>query len=199
MNRSKTAVAVVGLALVASVGAQAQVEPVIGPYIGAELGGVREGADTTRLPGWNDTANAFFGGGVVGYRVTPNLSMELLARYYGDAEYKGSLVVEGRTLNAKVDVSGWSTSLSAVVYLPVGERSELYTKVGVYHWDLEAEASAAGVSVTADGDGNDFTLGFGWDYAMNDTTSVGVGYDWLNDFGAEDAHLVSLRVRYAID
>ena len=187
---------IAGLALVASMGA---VQANEGMYIEAEVGGIRSGIDTTGLPGWNDTDGSFAGGVTIGYRAGENISVEANIRGYGDATFSGPVRVDGYpgTHRMTMNVSGSSVGMAVVGHLPVAPSHELYTKAGLYRWDLEAEATVEGFSGTAtvEDDGVNLTLGAGYEYALNDTIRVGVGYDWLDGFGDEDAHLLSLRLK----
>jgi OOP family OmpA-OmpF porin len=119
-----------------------------GFYVGAGVGdfGVEIGAFDD-----SDIGFKVFGG----YQFMKYLGAELEYIDGGTAEDFG----------LKVDVSGFN--LSAMGILPVGEKFNVFAKLGMIFWDADLSGAARGSD-----SGEDFSWG------------VGAGYDFTDQFGA---------------
>jgi len=119
-----------------------------GFYVGAGVGNFG-----LEIDGFDDSDIGFkvFGG----YQFMKYLGAELEYIDGGTAEDFG----------LKIDVSGFN--LSAMGILPVGEKFNLFAKLGMIFWDADVSGAGRGSD-----SGEDFSWG------------VGAGYDFTDQFGA---------------
>ena len=129
-----------------------------GFYVGAGVGEFG-----LEIDGFDDSDTAFkvFGG----YQFIKYLGVELEYIDGGTAEDFG----------LKVDVSGFNLSLMGI--LPVGERFDLFAKLGMIAWD----ADAPGIGSDS---GEDLSWGIGAGYAFTDNLGARLEYQ---GFEIEDA------------
>jgi len=160
-----------------------------GTYIGIGVGQSRIQADTgamdaaARRAGFtgsttsadeHDTAWKLY----LGHQYHRNFAVE--ASYTDFGRFSRSTQTTGPAANLGGSVRGYAVSLDAVGLAPVTERFTLFGKVGLQHWDLDAQAAslAAGVATTAttSARGNDWKLGLGARYDFN--RNIGVRFEW---------------------
>jgi opacity protein-like surface antigen len=134
-----------------------------GFYVGAGIGDFGVEVD-----GFSDSDTAFkvFGG----YK---------FAKYFAaDLEYLDGGTVEDGGL--EIDVSGFN--LSGVGILPVGEKFNLFAKLGMILWDAETNGFG-------DDSGEDFSWGIGAGYSFTDQFGMQLEYQ---GFEIEDTDTVDL-------
>jgi OOP family OmpA-OmpF porin len=134
-----------------------------GPYIGAGIGdfGVKVGGFDA-----SDTSFKVFGG----YRFMNYFAAELEYVDGGSAEDGG----------IKIDVSGWN--VSGIGRLPIGEKFNVFGKLGMIFWDAEARGFG-------DDSGEDFSWGIGAGYSFTDHFGMQVEYQ---GFEIEDTDTVDM-------
>jgi OOP family OmpA-OmpF porin len=136
-----------------------------GPYIGAGIGSF--GVDVDGFDA-SDTGFKVFGG----YRFMDYFAAELEYIDGGTAEDGGF----------EIDVSGWN--LSGIGRLPIGEKFNVFAKLGMIFWD----ADLGGIESGSDS-GEDFSWGIGAGYSFTDQFGMQVEYQ---GFEIEDADMVDM-------
>jgi len=143
-----------------------------GPYIGAGIGdfGVKvDGFDAS------DTAFKVFGG----YRFMDYFAAELEYIDGGTAEDRGF----------EIDVSGWN--LSGIGRLPIGEKFNVFAKLGMIFWD----ADLGGIESGSDS-GEDFSWGIGADFNFTDNLTVRGEYQMFEIEDTDSVDLAALSLIY---
>lgn len=108
-----------------------------------------------------------------GYRIGPNLALELAYVDLGTLTYSGDfggMPVTGGKLKA----SGFNTSLVGIH--KVSPRFDLFAKAGLIAWNAKASDVTGGVPFSAKDDGVDLSFGLGADYHF--TKRVGARFEW---------------------
>jgi OOP family OmpA-OmpF porin len=154
-------------------------------YAGVSLGQAKYNDVCSDLPGFScdnkDTAFRLFGG----YQFHRNIGVELGYADLGKAKFSGRLL--GTSVSGEEEFSAFD--LVAVGSWPIGDKFNVFGKLGMYHGEVKvsATASLAGLSATAgDSDsGSDFTygLGAGFDFTRN----LGARLEWQRYSGFSDA------------
>lgn len=122
-----------------------------------------------------DTGLKIFGG----YKFNPNFAVEGLWADLGEVSATGP----GGTASVEVDGFG----AAAVGIIPLGEKFNVFGKVGAFMWD----ASGGGVASGSDEDGTDimFGAGVGW----NLTKNFGLRAEWERfDIDGDDVDFLSI-------
>lgn len=121
-----------------------------------------------------------------GYNFLKYLGAELEYIDAGDAEDKWSFEDEGDTLDveATIGLSGWNAS--AVGILPLGEKFNLFAKLGFIVWDADFELRATlrdsgGIIIDEDSekgtdDGTDLSWGIGGGFNFTENFGVRLEY-----------------------
>ena len=117
-----------------------------------------------------------------GYRFHRNFALEGFYADLGDAEFSNGAV----TIKSATDGYG----LSAVGLLPVTEQIDLFAKVGMFHWSVDATSN---VNISAGDDGTDGTYGIGAAYNMK-TVSLRAEFERF-DIGGDDVDMISAGVQ----
>lgn len=144
-----------------------------GFYVGAGVGDF--GIDVGPFDG-SDTGFKVFGG----YQFMKYLAAEL--------EY-----VDGGTVDLgplDIDVSGFN--LSGVGILPLGEKFNLFAKLGMIFWDASARGKGGG-----DDSGEDFSWGIGGGYSFTDHFGVRVEYQGFEIEDSDTVDMISLGATWA--
>lgn len=164
-------------------------------FLGGSLGqgdiddSVATGLLTSGSIDGKDTAFKLFGGGFF----SPSFGAELAYVDLGEASYSGDFfgtpVVNGR-------VGIWGYNVAALARLPLGERFELFGKLGVFLWESEASDITGGSpfsSTTRGWDGGSFGLGATWRF----TGGLAARLEWERfPVDTADASLLSLGLQY---
>jgi OOP family OmpA-OmpF porin len=137
-----------------------------GFYIGGSMTQMK--ADGDCPPGFTcdfkDTGFKVFGG----VRLNRNFAIE---GFYGNW---GEVQVDTGAASAKVEASTFGVAALGIV--PLGERFELFGKVGIGSTEQKATASAGGASATAAESGSDVLYGLG--AGFNITRNFGLRAEW---------------------
>lgn len=177
-----------------------------GPYLGFAIGatdydlGLSDYDDGNIVSGSVDNSSTgykIFGG----YRLTPNVAVELYFADLGDTGFRGQAAgaaVEHwcfGTVDSKVEADGFGLSLLGNV--PVGRNFNLYGKFGIFGWDAKArETDSCGRFVDSDS-GTELTFGAGASYQLNYRTSVQLEWERYRDiFDSFDVDFISLGLSF---
>lgn len=163
-----------------------------GPYLGFAIGGtdydlgVADYDDGNIVPGsgsvdTTDTGYKIFGG----YRVTPNVGVELYFADLGNTTFRGIAdgVAEehwcfGR-VSSELEVDGLGLSLLGNV--PVGRDFNVYGKFGILAWKMRArESDSCGLFRDSESD-TSLTYGAGISYQLDYRTSVQLEWERSTD------------------
>lgn len=136
-----------------------------GFYVGAGVGDF--GIDLGPVDG-SDTGFKLFGG----YLFNKNFGVELEYLDGGTADFGP----------VGIDVSGFN--LSGIGILPVGEKFNLFAKLGMLFWDASLSGKGGG-----DDSGEDFSWGIGAGYSFTDQFGMRLEYQ---GFEIEDTDTVDL-------
>ncbi|WP_296055564.1 outer membrane beta-barrel protein [uncultured Amphritea sp.] len=117
-----------------------------------------------------------------GYRFNKNFSLEGFYADLGDAE------VSNGTVNIKAATDGYG--LSAVGLYPVTDQIDLFAKLGMFHWSVDATSN---VDISLGDDGTDATYGIGAAYNM-ETVSLRAEFERF-DIGGDDIDMISAGVQ----
>lgn len=199
------------IACAASSGAAHAWEP--GPYLGFSLGGtsfdlnVSDYDDGNLIPGTNsvdtsDTGYKLFGG----YRITPNVGVELYYANLGDSTFRGRAGAQvdhwctGRVAS-EIEVDGFGVSLLGNV--PVSRNFNVYGKFGLYAWDWDARESDSCGTFRDSESGTELAFGAGVSYQINYLTSVHLEWERYNDVldslsGEFDVDFYSIGLSFAL-
>ncbi|HEY9199377.1 MAG TPA: outer membrane beta-barrel protein [Gammaproteobacteria bacterium] len=142
-----------------------------------------EGLTSTTSVDDTDTAWKLFGG----YRLTENFGIETAYMDYGSITSDTTVTAPvAGTINIDLETTAWI--IDAVGILPLNEQFELFGKLGVAMWDIEADVSAVAGGTAFGGsvedDGSDFHFGVGAGYALTDT--IGIRAEWERVNGDDD-------------
>jgi hypothetical protein len=129
-------------------------------YVGAGAGKSDIDAGVSPAPitsgsfdGEDDGIKAF-----VGFRLGRHMAIEGAWVDLGKARYNGNSLGVPVT-NGTLEASGLNASLVGLV--PLGERVELFGKVGAFFWEAEARDQRAGLPFSRKNDGTDLSAGVG--------------------------------------
>ena len=139
-----------------------------GPYFGAGIGDFGVEVDDFDA---SDTGFKVFGG----YRFMDYFAAEL--------EY-----IDGGTAEdgvAEIDVSGWN--VSGLGRLPLGEKFNVFAKLGMIFWDADLGGIARGSE-----SGEDFSWGIGAGYSLTEQFGVQVEYQGFEISDADTVDMISL-------
>lgn len=141
----------------------------------------------------NDTAWKVFGG----YRLMENFGIEAAYMDYGTITADSTMTAPvAGVINTDMDTTAWIVDVVGI--LPVGNGFELFGKLGVAMWDIDASSSGAvGGSVlntSVDDDGNDFHFGVGASYALTD--NLGIRAEWERINGDDDLDAWTLGAQF---
>jgi OOP family OmpA-OmpF porin len=139
-----------------------------GPYFGAGIGDF--GVDVGGFDG-SDTGFKVFGG----YRFIDYLAAEL--------EYIDGGTVEDGGL--ELDVSGFN--LSGVGILPIGEKFNLFAKLGMIFWDADLGGFERGSD-----SGEDFSWGIGAGFSFTDQFGMRIEYQGFEIEDTDTVDMISL-------
>lgn len=117
-----------------------------------------------------------------GYRFNQNFALEGFYADLGDAE------VSNGTVNIKAATDGYG--VSAVGLFPVTEQIDLFAKVGMFHWSIDATTN---VNVSLGDDGTDATYGIGAAYNL-DKVSLRAELERF-DIGGDNIDMISAGVQ----
>lgn len=140
-----------------------------GFYIGAGIGDGSVTVDIDEASDFDgsDTAFKVFGG----YKFMKYLGAELEYIDSGDAEDKWSEGIE--ELKVTIGFSGFNAS--AVGILPIGEKFNVFGKLGFIMWDADLRAKFSAGSFEESESDSDSGTDFSW--------GVGAGFDFTDNFG----------------
>ena len=184
--------------------------PETGPYLGVGLGAtdldssraeVDAAASAAGLTGSTtqfddtDTGWKIFGG----YRFNPYVAAELTYVDVGEASATYvATAPTAATLAASAD--GTAVSAAVVGIYPLGERVEIFGKIGLYRWDVDGTATAvvggASVSASDSDDGIDVMFGAGVGYNFTDNIGVRIEWERYNDLSDADVDMFSVGAVY---
>lgn len=148
------------------------------------------GADATDA---TDSAAGF--GLRLGYHINRNWALEVGYVEGGETE------IQFATVPASFVVDKQYASVSLLGVAPIGERTELYGRIGAAHWEMDITDNVAGFSSTGRLIGNDLLWGAGLNYALTEQIDLTADYQRLQmkvrGGGLSlDAMLVGLRLRF---
>lgn len=181
-----------------------------GPYLGFALGGTSYDLDVADYDDGNivsgtgsvdtsDTGYKIFGG----YRVTPNVAVELYFADLGDSTFRGEAdgLVEdhwcfGR-VSSQVEVDG--LGLSLLGNAPIGRDFNAYGKFGIFAWKMRAhETDSCGRFRDSESD-TELMYGAGVSYQLNYQTSVHLEWERYTDIlGNFDIDFFSLGLSFSL-
>jgi OOP family OmpA-OmpF porin len=151
-------------------------------YVGGSVGQTE--IDYAAFPGLtvtddSDTSWKLF----AGYNFNKNVALEFAYQDLGDSTVDLSGV--------PVSVDGDAVSLAVLGKLPLGEKAEVFAKLGVAR--LDANVDAAGIGSVSDSE-SDVLYGLGFNYNVTDTVDVRLEWERM-DF-EDQIDTVSLGVSY---
>nr|WP_320136265.1 outer membrane beta-barrel protein [uncultured Amphritea sp.] len=129
----------------------------------------------------SDTGYKVFGG----YNINANFAVE---GFYADL---GELSATDGVNKAKVESDTFGAALLAK--LPVGEKAEVFAKLGYQFWDADASVNGDDIDL-GDDDGSDAVYGVGAAYKFNNV-SIRVEYERF-ELDSEDVDLLSAGFAY---
>ena len=138
-----------------------------------------------------------------GYRFNSYLAVEGGYTYLGEYAFAGQVIADPGTVSANLQANDWNAF--AVGILPLGERFDVFAKLGIGYWtaDLATSGTFAGRSAqSADSSGTDPIVGLG--ARFNITARWGIRAEWERFFnvgsattsGETDIDFWSLGVQY---
>ncbi|QTR49223.1 porin family protein [Candidatus Thiothrix anitrata] len=127
-------------------------------------GGGGIGQTSLECDGCNTTNWKLFGG----YKVSKNVSIE--GGYYNIIDAKKEIAP-----GADADVAVTGLGLAGIASFPVSDDVEIFGKVGVMKWDIEAKVT--GVPTSINSDGTDLLVGAGGMYKMDENWGVRGEYE----------------------
>lgn len=86
-----------------------------------------------------------------------------------------------------------------VAILPLGDRAQLFARVGFGHTEIEAKASAAGAAASVSLDGKSWNYGVGGQYFLDDKNGVRLDWtrrDFTEDQGEVDVYSINYVRRF---
>lgn len=83
--------------------------------------------------------------------------------------------------------------ISALAYLPLGNKFDLFAKVGLFSWNGDAKVN--NTAYPSD-DGNDLTYGVGGIYKPTKSISLRAEYQIFTDIGVTDVSNISIGAAY---
>ena len=140
----------------------------------------------------NDTATAAIIG--LGYKFVPQASVEVAYMHVSDYTYKAAFV-QG-TASDVFSASG--IGLNLVGYLPVGEKVNVYGKLGMWSFDVDetATVSAAGFGQAKASSSNTTPMiGVGVEFKLTPQFAIRAEYDHFNKIG-DDSTIGSSKLDY---
>jgi OmpA-OmpF porin, OOP family len=174
MKRARSVIAVLALAAGTSAAIPAEAQDLHRFYAGGSIGQTTasDGCSGIILPGItcndSDTAWRIFGG----YRIDPNLSVEL---GYQDL---GQVKATGFGVNGDVTASVWE--LVAVGTLPLRNRFSIYGKLGGYLGDTKLSSNAG---FSGSETNTDITFGIGGRYDVSPQVALRAEYQSYQSVG----------------
>jgi len=142
-----------------------------------------------------DTAWKIF----AGYQYNKYLGVELGYVDLGEVDID-AVITAPTAATLKINAETQAAALSVIASLPIGDKFNVFGRVGAFYWDVEAEAAAVvgGVvsKASADDDGIDLLFGAGAKYDF--TKNVGVRVEWERyDVDGDDIDLISGSLLYS--
>ena len=133
--------------------------------------------------------------GALGYRFSPRLAVEIS---YVDG---GTSEIEYATVPALVEYHKRHAGVSVLGILPLSERTELYGRLGVAHWEIDQDQTVSGTKFSDKINGNDLTYGAGIAYELISGLDLLADYQriQMNVRGGNlsaDYYLAGLRFRF---
>lgn len=134
----------------------------------------------------------------VGYQLHPNLDVEGLALFRANTDNAGASV-GGVPVNVDVRIKP-SIGLFAKPKMTLGDRLDLFGRLGWMDTRLSNNASLPGVSGSYGEGGNDFAYGLGANWRFGRTNAMYLGLDWMRyhdkDAVRVDGWAASLGMRF---
>jgi len=186
----KTLLALVAMAAVATPAAAAD----LGFYVGAGIG-----ITSLSVEDFNpDYAGLRFKNDAFGYQVFAGYRpLRYLAVEAGYTDFGNIRVWEGGNSNfykeANVDVSMWGGY--AVGLLPLGQKVDLFAKLGYASWNNDNVVNSAGEIEDRSTSGSDLAWGLGVDFNFK-KLGIRVGGDWLQIPDSGGVFMLSANLMY---
>jgi OOP family OmpA-OmpF porin len=140
----------------------------------------------------NDTATAVMVG--AGYKFVPQASVEVAYLAVSDYTYKAAFT-QGTATDA-ISASGFGLNL--VGYLPLGEKVDLYGKLGIWSFSVDdtATISAAGFAQAKQSSSNTTPMiGVGIEFKLTPQFAIRAEYDHFTKIG-DDSTIGSSKLDY---
>lgn len=176
-----------------------------GAYLGLSVGQSKtedfcEGAATCDD---TDTAWKVLGG----YRLNANFAVEGVYQDLGGAVASGTVSDPDISFTGTLDSDAWALSVDAVGILPLGDKFNLFGKVGMAYTSVDATLRGSGTAFGQPFSGSfshkdsdvGLKLGVGVAFEVIDKLSVRFEWERFNDAGGDyeaDIDLISLGVTY---
>lgn len=172
------------------------------PAIAAEDGGFYVGAgagsfgvdvsDVEEGIAFNDDDTSFklFGG----YNFNKYFGVELEYLDGGTASESYDLG-EGATLDIDIDTSGFNASIVGMI--PIGERFNLFAKLGMIFWDVDYSADFDGVIFDESDSGEDLSWGLGAGFDFTERFGARIEYQEFDVHDADSVDLISASVTWS--
>ena len=140
----------------------------------------------------------------LGYQFGRYFAMEASYAHFDD--FTVNTITTGPAATGTGNIDGKAYSLDAVGIVPVAPAVDLFAKIGVHRWDVDAHLTAVAGGATgtrsSSDDGTDVKFGFGarWNFNRN----LGVQLEWerykdvgdTNTTGRSDIELVTIGLRW---
>jgi OOP family OmpA-OmpF porin len=123
-----------------------------------------------------------------GYRFMPYFGVE--GGYVDFGEPDDSIL----GIDVEVDADGWD--LFAVGFWPIGEKWDLFAKLGVIAWSADIKGSFQGESVSEEEDGADLAYGLGAGWNFSERFSVRGEWEYFDIDDTDEVYLLSLSAVY---
>lgn len=117
-----------------------------------------------------------------GFRAHQNLAIEASVIRLG--EFTASARVFGVPVTGSAEAS--TVNLQALGIMPVNDRAELFGKLGLSLWSVDAVAITRSGSVSADARGTDIVIGAGANIVLTDKLSLRFDWDLYPNIGDKD-------------
>ena len=139
-----------------------------------------------------------------GYQFNRHFALEVSYLDLGD--YTINTVTTGPAANIAGRIDGKAWSLDAIGILPLSPQFDVFGKIGVHRWDIDANYAAiiggAVGSTSASADGTDWKFGLGARWNLTRNFGLQLEWDRYNDVGSSsttgksDVDYVGLGLRF---
>jgi OOP family OmpA-OmpF porin len=137
----------------------------------------------------NDQAFGVFGG----YQISKHLAVEVAYTDLGESDVSGG-VIDSPTLSSKLTIKG--AEVSALFFLPIGQNTDLFGRVGAFHWDSEQTSDVPEIAAV-NSTGTNTTFGAGVRYrGTNSPIDIRLQWQRYDDISGVDVDSITAGIAY---